>query len=155
MTLTYQIAKSADNFNDARELFTRYSKSLNIDLSFQNFAQELSLLETQYNKPSGALLLCYDGGIAIACVACRLLEPGTGELKRMYVNPDYRGRRIGEELLIRILDIARDLGYEKVRLDTLPTMHAAIKLYRSFHFYEIDPYRFNPVKGTVYMECVL
>lgn len=155
MKLAYQVATSPDNFNDARELFTCYSKSLDIDLSFQNFAQELDALEIQYNKPSGALLLCYDEGTAIACVACRLLESEIAELKRMYVNPNYRGRRIGEELLTRILDIARDLGYKKVRLDTLPTMHAAIKLYRAFHFYDIDPYRFNPIKGTVYMECVL
>ena len=68
----------------------------------------------------------------IACTAVRKSDKGTAELKRMYVKTGYRGHRIGVELLKRSLNMAKDLGYKKIRLDTLENMVKAQELYKSF-----------------------
>ena len=73
----------------------------------------------------------------------------------MFVEPGYREFKIGGKLLELAIDAARELNYNFIRLDTLPTMTKAQNLYRSFGFYEIPPDRFNPVSGTVFMEMKL
>jgi putative acetyltransferase len=102
------------------------------------------MIDIQYNKPKGALLLAYKEKIAVGCLGIREFNIETAELKRMYVQTEYRGHQIGRKLL--------ELKYNKIRLDTLPSMTQAQNLYRIFGFYEIPSYRFNPINGTVYME---
>lgn len=153
--ITYKIANSAQEFMDGRKLFEEYVQSIDVDLSFQGFAEELQTIDQQYNKPSGALILALDGKSAIGCCGIRQLEHGIAELKRMYVNPRYRNGNIGSALLSNSLAVAKELGYQKIRLDTLNSMTKAKKLYAAFGFYEIAPYRFNPLAGTVYMEKAL
>jgi putative acetyltransferase len=145
-------ATTREQFNDGRDLFNQYANSLNIDLCFQGFANELETIDKQYNKPQGALLLAYKNNVAVGCVGIRELDKGSAELKRMYVSTKFRKYKIGTKLLEGAIEIARQLGYKTIRLDTLPTMTPALNLYRSFGFYEIPSYRFNPVSGTVYME---
>ena len=145
-------ASKREEFNDGRNLFIQYANSLDIDLCFQDFPNELATIDKQYNKPRGSLLLAYKHNVAIACVGIRELDRDTAELKRMYVSTRYRRYKIGTKLLKLAIEIARELGYNAIRLDTLPAITPALNLYRSFGFYEIASYRFNPVSGTVYME---
>ena len=142
-------------FNQAGVLFKEYADLLSVDLSFQDFEKELGTIHIQYNNPVGGLLLAYVNNIPVACTGVRKYEEKTAELKRMYVRKEYRGQRMGVELLKRSLYMAKELGYEKIRLDTLENMDRAQELYKSFGFYVIPPYRFNPIRGTIYMEKIL
>ena len=151
-TIRFCIAHTAAEFDDARNLYQQYAASLDIYLSFQNFAAELSTLEAQYSAPEGAVILAYKDETPVGCVGIRKNAPGIAELKRMYVHPEYRRYKIGIKLLNMALETATELGYNTIRLDTLPTMIPAINLYRSVGFYDIPSYRFNPVDGAVYME---
>ena len=148
----FKTATTNKEFEDGQHLFQQYANSLDLDLGFQDFSNEIKLINKQYNKPKGALLLVYKNNIAVGCGGIRELDKDTAELKRMYVQPAYRKYKIGARLLELAIEIARDLHYKSIRLDTLPTMTKAQDLYRSFGFYEIPSYRFNPVSGTVFME---
>jgi ribosomal protein S18 acetylase RimI-like enzyme len=139
-----------------RGLFTEYAASLGVDLSFQDFETELATLPGLYVPPAGALLLAERAGEVIACVGLRPLDPpSVAELKRLYVRPAGRGQGAGRVLTEAILVLARQAGYERVRLDTLPSMREAQALYARLGFREIPPYRHNPVLGTVFMELDL
>ena len=154
-SFVYKTARTGNEFEQARMLFKEYADALGVDLSFQDFEKELETIQVQYNKPDGALLLVYANENPVACTAVRRSDDETAELKRMYVRSGYRGYRIGVELLKRSLIIAKELGYKKIRLDTLENMVQAQELYKSFGFYIIPPYRFNPIPGTIYMEKIL
>ena len=150
--ITYGFATTAADFELGKKMFEEYAQSLGVDLSFQDFSKELSTLDQQYNHPDGALLLAYAETKAIGCAGIRKLDDEVAELKRMYIRGEYRGYGIGVQILEQSLQKAKELGYKKIRLDTLKTMEKAQALYRSFGFYEIPSYRFNPLEGTVYME---
>ena len=148
-------AASAGDIDRVSELFREYEKSLGISLGFQGFEQELAGLPGAYAPPTGRLLLAVDAGRPAGCVALRPLGPNTGEMKRLYVRPEFRGRRLGGLLAERVLAEARALGYARMRLDTLPSMKEAIAMYRSLGFTEIAPYYPNPVPGALFLELRL
>jgi len=153
---TLSQAQSEEAFELAKHLFKEYAEELGIDLSFQNFAKELEQVENEYAPPHGALFLAFDEQKeAIACFAIRLWEGKICELKRMYIRKAFRGKGLGKKLLHTSIEKAKTLGYEKMRLDTLPSMQAAIKLYENMGFVEIEAYRFNPIEGTKYFEKTL
>jgi ribosomal protein S18 acetylase RimI-like enzyme len=141
----------ADDLTIVRELITEYANSLGVDLSFQDLDHELSTLATFYEQ----ILLARDADRAAGCVALRRIDDETCEMKRLYVRPAFRGINLGRQLAELIIATARARGYKRMRLDTLPTMTAAIPLYRALGFVEIEPYRFNPVVGTRFMELTL
>ena len=139
--------------DDARTLFRAYAASLPIDLAYQGFATELATLPGAYAAPAGVLLLARDrSGAAIGCVALRpLAEPGCCEMKRLFVAPAARGLGLGRALMGAILGEAARLGYRAVWLDTLPTMTAAIAMYRAAGFEPIAPYYDTAPAGTIFL----
>lgn len=151
------ITHAADpaGIEQARALFLEYAAWLKVDLCFQGFDEELATLPGAYAPPQGRLLLARVRDEAAGCIALRPLEPGTGEIKRLYVRPAFRGRGIAAMLAEEVLAAARAIGYARLRLDTLAFMHAAAALYRKLGFVEIAPYYNNPLPGAVYMELVL
>lgn len=136
-----------------RELFLEYANSLGFSLCFQSFDQELAALPGDYAPPKGRLLLAHLHNKPAGCVALHGLESGIGEMKRLYVRPDFRGIGLGRILVEAILGEARTAGYDRIRLDTVePVMKDAVAMYRRFGFREIAPYRPNPIAGALYME---
>jgi putative acetyltransferase len=142
--------------NQARALFREYERGLDVGLCFRNFEKELAELPGAYAPPDGRLLLACENDQFAGCVALRKLSEGVCEMKRLFVRPQFQGNRLGQRLLQSIIDEARSIGYERMRLDTLPDkMDRAIKLYRSVGFREITPYYHNPIGGALYMELDL
>ena len=149
-------AATAADIATIRELFLEYASTLGFSLCFQSFDQELASLPGKYAAPTGRLWLAHEEGNAAGCVALRPLEAGVGEMKRLYVRPGFRGRGLGRALTKRVLDDARAIGYEYVRLDTIePVMGPAVALYRDLGFREIAPYGDHPIAGTLFMELDL
>lgn len=153
---TIQQASSPVEIEAARELFLEYARSLNFSLCFQNFDKELAELPGEYAPPSGRLLLAGSGQEFAGCVALHALAGGACEMKRLYVRRAFRGKRLGRVLAERIITEAREIGYTRMRLDTVAaSMADAVALYRKLGFVEIAPYRENPMASTLYMELAL
>jgi putative acetyltransferase len=154
--LNFVDADSPAQIAQASELFLEYAQSLGFSLCFQNFDSELAGLPGDYAPPEGRLLLVeYEGQLA-ACAALRKLESGICEMKRLYLRPQFRGKGVGRILAERIITEARQIGYHRMRLDTVePVMKDAIAMYRKLGFKEIAPYRANPIAGAKYMELEL
>lgn len=157
MTVPVRVACEPGDWALARELVQRYAVSLPVDLSYQQFDDEVRHLDSMYGPPRGLLLLAGDAE-PCGCVALRPLAPAvdaagrTGEVKRLFVLPSQRGRGIGRALLDRLMAEATTLGYERLVLDTLPSMVDARALYHAMGFRPIAPYAASSVPGTSYFE---
>jgi len=148
-------AESPEFIALARELFLEYSESLDVDLCFQGFAKELATLPGDYARPAGRLLLAFEGQQPAGCGALRRIDDDICEMKRLYVRPAFRGKGASGELIDALIRTARKIGYQHMRLDTLPSMTRAIAIYRSLGFKAIAPYRVNPVPGAAFLELDL
>ena len=135
----------------AKELITAYQRWLGIDLEFQGFTEELETLPVIYGPPDGAMLLAQVNGAWVGCVGLRRLPDGTAEMKRMFVLPEYQGQGIGWKLTQAFIVVARDLHYSAIRLDTLPRLDRATRLYDRAGFIRIESYRHNPDPEAVFM----
>ncbi len=149
-------AQTTTQIEQARELFLEYAQSLGFSLCFQNFDKELAGLPGDYVPPDGRLLLLEHNGELAGCGALHRFDPTTGEMKRLYVRPKFRGLGLGRALTEHILAEAGSIGFRRIRLDTVPgTMDDAIALYRRLGFREIAAYRENPIAEALYMELEL
>jgi GNAT superfamily N-acetyltransferase len=115
----------------------------------------LAALPAPYIPPAGGLWLAWDGPEAVGCVALQAQSTDVAEIKRMYVRPESRGRGVGRALAVRAIVEARALGYDRLRLGTLTTMHAAQSLYASLGFRPIAPYRAVEFGDTLFYELDL
>ena len=141
----------ASDLDDVRAIFREYAESTGVDLEFQNFDRELATLAEFYV----AIFVAREADQIAGCVALRDLGDAICEMKRLYVRPAFRGRNLGRELALHVIDAARTRGFKAMRLDTLPTMRGAMALYESLGFRDIEPYRFNPVAGSRFLELRL
>jgi len=142
-----------------RELLREYARSLDVDLCFQNFEEELETLPGEYAAPGGQMLLAYVGQALAGCGGLRAL-PGVDyanacEMKRLYVRPAFRRFGLGRQLAEALLDEARRAGYSVMLLDTLDDMESARELYTTLGFSEIAPYYYNPIPGAHYLKAEL
>lgn len=140
---------------EVKQLFIEYARSLEIDLAFQSFEFELETLPGKYSPPTGALILVLVDSKPAGCIALRKIDKDICEMKRLYVCNEYRGLGIGNQLISKIIEKARNLNYSYMRLDTLTTMKKAQELYKSYGFYDIEPYVYNPFEDARFLELKL
>ncbi len=158
--MEFELILAYDRPQDVRALFTEYTDALiETDpgvLSYlrqQHYERELEDAAPKYALPDGRLYLAVTkDGDAAGCVAMRLLDGETCEMKRLFIRPQYRGHRLGERLVNRLLADGREMGCRRMRLDTFPFLTTAIALYREMGFYEIAQYNDCPLPDVLYME---
>ncbi len=155
MPVEFIRATTEADYQAAASLFREYAAWLGIDLSFQDFGNELLELHDQYGPPKGGIILCKSDDAYIGCAGVREWEGDEAELKRMYLQPAFQGKGSGKRLLTETLELARELGYKSIRLDTLEKLEAALQLYRSQGFVETPPYYHNPNTGVIYLQYTL
>ncbi len=153
-------ALSEETLSQARNLFREYAKMPGVAPCLEDFEREVVSLPGLYAPAAGSLLLAVrespeNGGEAAGCGALRPYDALSCEMKRLYVRPAFRGRGAGRELVKGLIAEARSIGYQRMLLDTLPSMEKAHKLYRSLGFREITSYQKNPVPGSLFFEFLL
>jgi len=148
---------SADQLAEVRILFKEYADSLAHHICFTRFERELAGLPGAYSPPGGNLWLASVDGLAAGCVALRPLEGGSGvgEVKRLYVRPEFRGRGLGDALMHNLITEARRIGYAKLFLDTLPEMKPAHAIYRRSGFERVPNPQPDPEEETWWFELEL
>ena len=147
--------KTTSDYNIGKSITKDYMKWLNMDLCFQNVDAEFKEFKRMYSKPKGSYIYVkYKNKIA-GGVGCRKLENNICEMKRLFVYEDMQGLGIGKFLCLKIIKIAKELEYQKMRLDTIEKLDKAILLYQKLGFYNIAKYRENPDPTVRYMELKL
>lgn len=134
----------AEELAEVRAIFREYAEWVGDAICFQAFERELAGLPGRYGPPEGRLLLAFSGAELAGCVALRRLSAEAGEVKRLYVRAAFRGGGLGLALMKAVIAAAREVGYALLRLDTLPRMEGAIRMYRGLGFREIPRYGDNP-----------
>ena len=153
--LVIKQATSKKHINLTHELFIEYAKCLEFDLDFQDFKKELKKLPGDYAPPEGKILLAFYNEELAGCVGLRKFKDDICEMKRLYVRPKFRKKSIGKTLSKEIIQKSKEIGYKYMRLDTLPSMEDAIKLYIALGFKEIPAYRYNPFENAKFFELKL
>ena len=142
---------TAADLDEIREMLREYQTWLQVDLCFQGFEKELAELPGGYAPPRGCLLIAEGAG----CIGLRPIDNDICEMKRLFVRPVHRRSGLGRTLVEAIIEEARMIGYRRMRLDTMPIMGGAQKLYESLGFRDIEAYRYNPEHGARFMELAL
>ena len=157
--ISLQTPCTPEDWDAVRRIFLAYAQSLSVDLGFQDFEAELQSLPGDYAPPRGALLLARVDGQVAGCCALRPLDnvdyANASEMKRLFVDPAFRGLGLGRLLAEAILDAARLADYSCVLLDTLSEMETARALYEDLGFAEVPPYYHNPHAGAHYVKVDL
>ena len=151
-----------DHTEEVSQLFTEYTDMLiENDSSFQkyldiqNYSDEMEHLESKYGLPEGRLYLVYCDEELAGCIGLRKIDNQNCGMKRLYVRPKFRGRKVGNLLVEKIIDDAKKIGYSHMLLDTLPFLKSAIHMYKKYGFYEIDSYNDSPMDTSIYMKLDL
>lgn len=149
------VIEHANDVAEVRALFEEYAASVGVSLCFQGFDRELAELPGRYAPPTGGLLVAREGTRTAGCIALRKIDEGIAEMKRLFVRPAYQRTGLGRRLVEALIAEARALGYVSIKLDTLPSMAAAIALYESLGFRDVPPYTENPIAGARFLELRL
>ena len=155
--------KDGYNYKDEiKELFTEYTdlvikgdKTFEEYLKKQHFDHEIMHLEEKYGRPYGRLYIAFYEGKLAGCIGLKKIDRKTCEMKRLYVRSEFRGKHIGNTLVQKIIDGAKEIGYKYIVLDTFPFLTSAIKMYKNMGFYEIEQYIDSPMKDAVYLKLDL
>lgn len=135
-----------------RNLIHEYVDWLAIDLSYQNYEEEMKSLESLFSLPNGQYTFAVKDSEIAGGVGFKAIDRTTVEVKRLYVRTQYQGLGIGFALMRNLLNKVEALGYKRVVLDAVPpTIHAQY-LYEAMGFREIPPYFNNPTPGTKFFE---
>jgi GNAT superfamily N-acetyltransferase len=153
MTIVH--AATAEQFAQVRTLFEEYWSSFGFTPCFQNFSAELAALPGDYVPPGGRLALALAEGQPAGCAALRRLNDERVEFKRLYVRPQYRGLRLGRELLTWIIAEAKAAGYLELVCDTMPQMADALAMYDRAGFERTGPYSSHPTPGAIFLRLAL
>ena len=157
-----RIEPAYDNTQAVETLFSEYTDML-IEgdgtfreyLNLQNYDEELQHLDIKYGLPYGRLYLAYGEDALAVCIGLRKIDEENCEMKRLYVRPQFRGQHIGNILVQKIIEDAREIGYSHMLLDTLPFLESAIHMYKTFGFYETESYNNSPMETSIYMKLDL
>lgn len=150
------IEPAYDRLDEVRDMFMEYQTTMGLDLCFQNFEDELANLPGKYAPPEGRLYLASFNDALAGCIALRKIDETTCEMKRLYVRDNFRGKKIGMELVSRIIADALEIGYGRMVLDTYEdVMPDAVSIYRKFGFAETEPYYNNPDERVLFLEALL
>ena len=147
-----EVAVAGPHLETVRELLQEYLRSEAMKLCAPGYDLELAMLPGDYAPPAGCLWLAELGGIAAACVALRRVDATRCEMKRLYVRAAFRGAGLAGILVERVIERARELGYQELYLDTLPDMRAARLMYEMLGFRACPPYLPEPTPGA---ECLV
>lgn len=142
-------------FSEYTDLLLKGDPTFRKYLDIQHYDEEVKNLEIKYGLPYGRLYLAFYNGEAAGCIGLRKIDGENCEMKRLYVRPHFRGRQIGDRLIERIINDARDVGYAHMLLDTLPFLQSALAKYRTFGFYETESYNDSPMDTSIYMRLDL
>ncbi len=144
-------ASDTAELEQVRQFFRHYAAWLGVDLSYQGFADELANLPGAYGEAGGRLFYASVDGQPAGCVGIRRFSEGVCEMKRLYVDPAFRGQGVGRKLALAAIKAAHRFGYRRILLDTVPSMRIAVKLYRELGFTEAPAYYPSPVEGTIFL----
>lgn len=151
--INFEINKiQEEDLSVIKSLFVEYEKQLGVDLCFQNFENELAELPGIYKEPKGTILKLVIERKIVGVVALKPLSQTECEMKRLYIQDDFKGFGLGEKLAQKIMSIAKEKGYKTIKLDTLARLAPAVKLYQKLNFKETKPYNFNPENDILYFE---
>lgn len=146
------VARTTGEINQARELILEYAHSLGCSPCLRNLEEEMLSFPHPFAAPTGALLLALEDGDGAGVVGIKKVGEKVAEMTRLYVRPRFRGRQLGKALARGGIELTRQLGYETIRLYTLPSMAVALALYRQLGFQDIEPYGEHHIPGAFYME---
>ncbi len=157
--MSIELVEAYTHKDEVKALFNEYTQML-IDgdnsfkdyLELQNYDHELEDLEDKYGLPYGRLYLVFYDGVLAGCIGLRKIDSENCEMKRLYVKPQFRGKKIASFLVKHIIEEARKIGYKHILLDTLPFLETAINMYKNYGFYEIESYNNSPMDNLIYLK---
>jgi len=155
MKIELNICSIPSEFNLAKKLTKDYMEWLGEDLCYQGIEKEMETFHIMYNKPIGAFIYVVVDGEIAGGVGVRKLENDICEMKRLFVYDKFRGQKLGLILCQKLIEVSKELGYQKMRLDTLPSLKSALKVYQNLGFYETSQYYNNPDERVLYWELKL
>lgn len=160
--LEVEVVPAYDHPQEVGELFSEYTdmliagdSSFREYLDIQHYDEEVEHLEAKYGLPYGRLYLAFYKGEPAGCIGLRKIDEQNCEMKRLYVRPQFRGQHIGNQLIQKIIDDAKEIGYSHMLLDTLPFLESAVHMYEKYGFYEIESYNDSPMSTSIYMRLDL
>lgn len=153
--MSLRIESAYDKLDNIKELFNEYAAMLNLDLSFQDYEHELASLPRRYDMPNGRLYIALFDDKLAGCIGLRPLREDWCEMKRLFVRPQFRGKKVGRILVEKIIADAKSIGYKHMVLDTIPALENAVNLYKNIGFHETEPYCYNSVEGALFLRLDL